>query len=132
MDLHPLLALDVPWPLLDPTATAQSKPIKAYVLPVRELQGFSVQNDLLQLLLVILFWVVGALEFFLVLRVERLIHTILESEFLITANDYRDERVDEARHTTYYRKSLVKSLDGVLAFQHFSALDHVKGEPTVV
>ena len=69
VDLHPLLALDVPRPLLDPTATAQSKPIKAYVLPVRELQRFSVQNDLLQLLLVILLWVVGALEFFLVLRV---------------------------------------------------------------
>ena len=83
-------------------------------------------------MLVILFRIVCALEFFLVLRVERLIHAILESEFLITANDYRDERVDEACHATYYRKSLVKGLDGVLATQHFSVLDHVKGEPTVV
>ena len=88
MDIHSLLALDIPGPLLYPTAAAKGKPVKAYVLPVRELQRFAVQNNFLQLLLVILLRVVGALEFFLVLRVERLIHAILESKFLITANDY--------------------------------------------
>ena len=69
MDLHSLLALDVPGLFLDPTAAAKGKPVKAYVLPVRELQRLTVQNDLLQLLLVILLRVVGALELFLVLRV---------------------------------------------------------------
>ena len=69
VDLHSLLALDVPGLFLDPTATADTKPVKAYVLPVRELQRLTVQNDLLQLLLVILLRVVGALELFLVLRV---------------------------------------------------------------
>ena len=90
MDLYSLLALDVPGLFLDTAATANTKPVKAYVLPVRELQRLAVQNDLLQLLLVILFWVVGALELFLILRVERLIHAILKSKFLIAANDYGD------------------------------------------
>ena len=89
MDIHSLLALDVPGLFLDPAATADTKPVKAYVLPVRELKRLAVQNDLLQLLLVILLRVIGALELFLVLRVERLIHAILESKFLKTANDYR-------------------------------------------
>ena len=37
VDLHSLLALDVPRLFLDPTAAAKGKPVKAYVLPVREL-----------------------------------------------------------------------------------------------
>ena len=70
VDLLSFLALGVPGPVFDPTATAEGEPVGTYVLPVGELQRLAIQNDLLQLLLVLVLRVVGALEFVFILRVE--------------------------------------------------------------
>ena len=70
MDLHSFLALDVPRPVFDTTAATESEPVGAYVLPVGELQRFVIQNYFLQLLLVLVFGVVGTLKLFFILRVK--------------------------------------------------------------
>lgn len=103
-----MLPLFVPWPVLDPAATAESKIEGANVLTVGEFERLAAQDHVLELLVVHGLIIVDPLEVFFVLHIQITLHTILEGESLVTADHEADHGVDKACHTTYQRESLVE------------------------
>ena len=119
-----MLPLFVPWPVLDPTATAESEIEGANVLTVRKFERLSAEDHVFELLLPHGVFVVDPLEVIFVLRIQLALHTILEREGLVTADNQADHGVDEADHTTDQRESLVERLNRVRGCYLFTVLDH--------
>lgn len=128
----PLLALLVPGPVLDATAATETEIVGDTVLPVREGQWLSVEDDVYELFLVLLGRVEDPIEVVLVLGVQALEQRVFKGEVLVAADDYLDERVDEAGHTSDRGEDLVERIDRVSQQLLLAVLDHGHRQVAVV